>query len=296
MKVVVWGAGEIGLSLAYRLVTTDVVSRLGWINRTLEKIETRVVDLEHGLALAPCCHEVRGAQADDRDAVEGLLRDAGLVVLTHGVPVGENQTRADLYENNRQAYAGSIAALRDFEGVVLVVTNPVDALAKFVRQATGLPSARVIGLGTMVETARLRAAVAGYLVPSMPARQIGCYAIGTHDEETRLIRCSLGPGIEDLPDGLWPSLRSEVVRAPRRVKRDGRSTRHPVIEAVVSVARAVALDSGEIMTVSVEDDATGHYFSVPVAMGRAGALQVFTEGIDEQELLACRSAAAVLQA
>ena len=180
MKIAVWGAGEIGKGLAYRLTTTLFTSELHWINRTLDKIQFRVIDLEHGLDFAPTC---RSATPHLQENAAKVLKSAGILVLTLGAPVGPDQKRADLYPNNRDILSKSvIPALRGFDGIVLVVTNPVDLMTRWVQRESGLPAERVFGLGTVVETARLRASLGSYLSPVRPAREVQAYAVGTHDE------------------------------------------------------------------------------------------------------------------
>lgn len=88
MKIAVWGAGEIGMGVAYRLVTAAFTSELHWINRTLRNIECRVVDLEHGLDFAPTC---RSVHAHSQDHAARALEGAGLLVITCGAAVEPGQ-------------------------------------------------------------------------------------------------------------------------------------------------------------------------------------------------------------
>jgi L-lactate dehydrogenase len=291
MRVAVWGAGSIGLALAYRLVGVEFVSDLLWINRSIAKVSARIVDLQHGLAFAPACASVRALPE-----AEATLDDVDLLILTQGRAVGPNETRAALVGANTQVIVESAAeALSSFTGVVLVVTNPVDAMAQIIHTQLAVPAHKVIGLGTVVETARLRAAIAGHLIPELPPRMLWPFAIGTHDEQVRVIRGALGPGLSALHERLWASMQREVVNAPARVKVDGRSTLHPVVEGIVAVARTIATNSSDIHTVSVRDDQTGLFFSVPASLGIDGLVARHIDGIDEDELTACRKAAARLQ-
>ena len=292
MRVAIWGAGRIGAALAYRLVTCEFVSSLEWINRTYKNISARIVDLEHGLAFAPCCRHVGGTIPEyAREA----LADVDLVILTQGEPVPKGGTRDQLLAKNRHVLQSAVDALAEFKGIVLVVSNPVDALARHVQEASGVSADRVFGLGTVVETARLRSAIAGHMLPDVPPRSVWCFAIGTHDEQTRVVPGPCGVGLPALPERVWKSLREEVIRAPQRVKVDDLSTLHPVVEGAIAVARAIGNNSGEILTVSVKDDQTPYYFSIPVSVGRTGVLNRHTLGIASEDLAACRQAAAVLQ-
>ncbi len=173
MKVAVWGAGQVGLPLAYRLATCDFVSGLVWINRDVSKIAARVVDIEHGLALVPCC---RSAEAIEQQDAKEMLAECSLVVLTQGAPVSDGGNRDALLATNQTALQSAVAALEGFNGIVLVITNPVDGLTRWIHEQAGLPEERIVGLGTVVETARLRCALAGLVVPAVPPRSIWCFA------------------------------------------------------------------------------------------------------------------------
>ncbi|MFY9822334.1 MAG: hypothetical protein WAM82_13205 [Thermoanaerobaculia bacterium] len=276
MKIAVWGAGEIGMGVAYRLATTVFTSELHWINRTYRKIEYRVVDLEHGLDFAPTC---RSVTAHSEEKAARALEGAGILVLTLGAAVESGQSRADLYPQNRDLFSRAvIPALRQgFEGVVLVVTNPVDLMARWVQRKSGLPHERVLGLGTVVETARLRASLGSYLSPLRPAREVWAYAVGSHDE--RFVPIAVpGCGTGSIPEGemedILDNARQEVMIGARRVKSDQRSTLHPIVEAVVKVAEAIALDREATLTVSVldPDSLEGLYYSVPCTVGKSGAI------------------------
>lgn len=274
MKIAVWGAGEIGRGVAYRLVTTVFTSELHWINRTYQKIEHRVVDLEHGLDFAPSC---RSVIAHSEEKAARALDGAGILVLTLGAAVGPGQSRADLYPQNRALFDESVIPVlkQGFGGVVLVVTNPVDLMARWVQRRSGLPSERVLGL----ETARLRASLGSYLSPLRPAREVWAYAVGTHDERfVPVAMPGLGFGAGSMPEGemdeILDNARREVVSGAQRVKADQRSTLHPIVEAVVKVAEAIALDRQATLTVSALDPGSpeGLYYSVPCTVGRNGVV------------------------
>lgn len=118
---------------------------------------------------------------------------------------------------------------------------------------------RVIGLGTVVETARLRSAIAGHLPTVPPAREITAYAVGTHDEHfVPIARPDCFPGLH-LSDSEWRQILEsscrEVASAAQRVKKadpnHGVGTLHPIVEAAVRVTESIATNRREILTVSV---------------------------------------------
>lgn len=281
MKIAVWGAGEIGSGLAYRLATTPFTSTLYWINRSLDSVQVRAVDLAHGLDFAPCCRRV--IPVDQRQATQ-VLPKIDVLVLALGAPVPKDARRQDLYATNAKGLRASvIPALRGtdrpYQGIVLVITNPLDLMTRLVWKEGGLDEQRVIGLGTVVETARLKASLASHLRPERAAREIWAFAVGTHDERFVPVvkhAFSLATGLDDDDRNIITDLaRDEVAAAPRRVKAGGRSTLHPVVEGAIKVVEAVALDTHAVLTVAVRDPATADdlFYSLPCTVGRSGVVR-----------------------
>lgn len=294
MRVAVWGAGDVGTSLAYRLATSPHVSELHWINKTLKRIEPRVVDIEHGLAFAPSCHRV--VPYGQEDASLALDR-SDLLVLTHGAPVATGD-RAALWPQNKAVFRESaIPALQSREHlIVLVVSNPVDCLSTLVHDEAVMPDADrcVIGLGTTVETARLRASLADTVL--VPARELPIYAVGTHDGFFVPVWSSLGPLAPLVRKSVLDAARSEVCHGPKRIrdlesqieppcahcgKPRPRSTRHPIVEAAVSIIEAVGSDTQRVFTVSAYDPERKVCWSVPCTVGRDGVLKRHLEWLEE---------------
>jgi len=271
MKLGIWGAGNIGTGIALRAMTSPFVSEIHWINRSQSALRRRVIDLEHGLAFAPSCRTV-SAHAPER--ADDVLRDMDLVVLTAGAGVPRGGSRNSLYPANRDILRRSVLpSIRGISGLVLAVSNPVDLLTRLVHREAGIPSRRVFGLGTVVETARLRRSLSSYFPRPRPAREVTSYAVGTHDEHfVPVMRDGdeLGPvagrQLEDV-------VRAEVVRGASRVKTDGISTLHPIVEGAMTVIESAACDSGATLTISVLDpeDPDGLFYSVPCSVGRDGA-------------------------
>lgn len=253
------------------------------MNQTYSKIEQRVVDLQHGLAFAPTCHWVKGYP--QARASRALLA-CELVVLTLGRSVPLGGTRQQLLDDNATLFRKTvIPALTGFGGVVLVVTNPVEALVQQLHEEAGIAAERCLGLGTVVETARLRAALAKRMRPMRTPREVFAYAVGTHDENfvpvtegaTAMAAASFKPASIE-------SARRETVSAASRVKQDARSTLHPVVEGILAVVEAVASDRRSVLTVTAHDPVLDLFYSVPCTLGRQGVLERHTELLETPEV------------
>lgn len=299
MKVCIWGAGTIGQGLARRLVLEAHVSELHWINRK-STVEGFVHDLKHGLMFSPSCHEVRSYRAEDADFGRARIavQRSELVILTLGKPVPPGGTRADLYPSNRALFRELvIPALSDFTGVVLVVSNPVELLARLVQREGQLEARRVIGLGTVVETARARAALADHLSPARPARDIELLAVGTHDKHAVLQPLS-DFGLEDTERAeILEAVRGEMINGAERVKTSALATQHPIVEAAAAVVRAVANDAHALLPVAslAPDDPDGLYWSVPCIVAARGTVGRRPELLDRDVVRAMEPGLAAMR-
>jgi L-lactate dehydrogenase len=239
-------------------------------------------------------------QAFKQEHASVALEGAQLLVLTHGVGVTKDRNRQQCYAENRDIFRVTALDLcRSFAGVVLVVTNPVDALARFLHVEAGIPWHRIIGLGTLVETARARASLSEYLMPQRPARDVPAFGLGTHDDNFVLYVPS-EVALEPEREQVLELVRKEVVAGAKRVKElapkgddEKPATVFPIAESVVAVARALAHDSRALLTVSTLDHADPDrlFYSVPCFVGASGIRDQYLDMIDvatKQRLVECR--------
>ncbi len=278
MKVAVWGAGSIGSGLVRRLATLPSVSEIHWINRSPQAMEGQAIDIQHGLALMPSCHTIERYKQEGQ--ASKALEQADALVLTLGASVKQGGSRADLYPENCKIYLETVCLLvSTFPGVVVVITNPVDLLTRLIYKARpGLRSGCTIGLGTLVETLRLRAALSDHLSPRRRPSDLPAFAVGTHDENFVMVaeRSVLAPHMpEEEFKPILKMVKGEVTNAAQRVKESGTpSTLHPIVEGAVHLLDTIATDRRTLLTVSVldPDDKDGLCCSVPCVIGRDGVI------------------------
>ena len=278
MRVGVWGAGNLGVPLVRRLLSAPWASEVHWTTRDHAQLQPHIWDLEHGLALSPCCHRIE-AHPQPTQPGEGLLGLVDVLVITAGGKVPKGGSRDDVYAQNRGIFRSTILpVLQGFGGIVVVVTNPVDLMARLVHVEGGLAAERVLGLGTVVETARLRFVLSDLVRPARSPRDIFAFAVGTHDEHFVPIhtREAVAPHCdpERFAD-ICRVARGEVARAAERVKRAQQATVHPIVEGVVSVLEGLATDRRSLLTVSTLDSADPDrlFYSVPCVVGAAGVIE-----------------------
>ncbi|MCG7438873.1 MULTISPECIES: L-lactate dehydrogenase [Corynebacterium] len=198
-KVVLIGAGDVGVAYAYALVNQGIVDHLAIIDIDERKTEGNVMDLNHGVVWAPSRTKVtRGTYAD--------CEDAALVVLCAGAAQKPGETRLQLVDKNMRIFKSIVDEVMasGFDGIFLVATNPVDILSYATWKFSGLPAHRVIGSGTVLDTARFRYMLGEYF--DVSPMSVHAYIVGEHgDSELPVLSSANIAGV---------GLRSKLERNP----------------------------------------------------------------------------------
>lgn len=198
-KVVLIGAGDVGVAYAYALVNQGIVDHLAIIDIDERKTEGNVMDLNHGVVWAPSRTKVTsGTYAD--------CEDAALVVLCAGAAQKPGETRLQLVDKNMRIFKSIVddVMASGFDGIFLVATNPVDILSYATWKFSGLPAHRVIGSGTVLDTARFRYMLGEYF--DVSPMSVHAYIVGEHgDSELPVLSSANIAGV---------GLRSKLERNP----------------------------------------------------------------------------------
>ena len=198
-KVVLIGAGDVGVAYAYALVNQGIVDHLAIIDIDGRKTEGNVMDLNHGVVWAPSRTKVTsGTYAD--------CEDAALVVLCAGAAQKPGETRLQLVDKNMRIFKSIVDEVMasGFDGIFLVATNPVDILSYATWKFSGLPAHRVIGSGTVLDTARFRYMLGEYF--DVSPMSVHAYIVGEHgDSELPVLSSANIAGV---------GLRSKLERNP----------------------------------------------------------------------------------
>ena len=174
-KVVLIGAGDVGVAYAYALVNQGIIDHLAIIDIDEKKLEGNVMDLNHGVVWAGSRTRVtKGTYAD--------CEDAALVVLCAGAAQKPGETRLQLVDKNVAITKSIVEEVmaHGFDGLFLVASNPVDILTYATWKFSGLPTQRVIGSGTVLDSARFRYML-GELYETAPS-SVHAYIIGEHGD------------------------------------------------------------------------------------------------------------------
>jgi len=173
-KIVIVGAGKVGSTFAFSLMISGLAREIVLIDKNEALAIGECMDLNHGLSFA---HPTR-IYAAGYEACVG----ADIVVITAGANQKPDQTRTDLVKTNVAIYKEIVPSITRYtrDAILLVVTNPVDILTYVTLKLSGLPSNRVIGSGTVLDTARLKYMISNYA--KVDTRNVHAYIIGEHGD------------------------------------------------------------------------------------------------------------------
>jgi L-lactate dehydrogenase len=173
-KVVVVGAGSVGTTYIYALLQTGLASEIALIDLDAKRVEGEIMDLSHGLPFIPPVSVKAGTYAD--------CADAHLTVITAGAKQTPGQSRIELIQKNADIIGSICEQIRRSSptGVILMVTNPVDTLTQIALGHLGLPRGKVIGSGTVLDSARFKYLLSQHC--GIDARNVHAYILGEHGD------------------------------------------------------------------------------------------------------------------
>lgn len=173
-KVAVIGCGFVGSATAFTLMQSRLFSEMALLDIDRQKAEGEAQDIAHGIPFAGPMKLYAGDYDD--------IADAAIVIITAGANQKPGETRLELVQKNVGIYRGILAELRarSYSGILLVVSNPVDILTYTANCLSGLPEHRVIGSGTVLDSARLKYALGAHL--HVDSRSVHAYIVGEHGD------------------------------------------------------------------------------------------------------------------
>ena len=173
-KVVIVGCGFVGSASAFSLMQSGIFSEMVLIDSNISKAEGEALDISHGVPLAKPIKIYAGTYDD--------IKDASLIIITAGANQKNGETRLDLVKKNVSIMKNIILEInkRQFKGVILVVANPVDILTTIAIKYSDLPQNRVMGSGTVLDTARLKYELGQHL--EVDPRSVHAFIIGEHGD------------------------------------------------------------------------------------------------------------------
>jgi len=301
-KAAVIGCGFVGASIAFRFLQQGLFSRLVLIDANRDKAEGEAMDLSDGLPYGASMEITAGTYND--------VAGCGLVVVTAGVNQKPGETRLELIGRNAAILKSILHEItsRKFEGILLIVSNPVDVLTYLSKELSGYPRERVIGSGTVLDTARLKQLLGEEL--GVDSRNVHAFIVGEHGDSELAVWSGANVSGLDLQD--FCRLRGKALNtqdmdrlyrevqgsADAIIRRKG-ATYYGIAMAVGRIAECIVKDEHAVLPVSAVLE--GEYgleklaLSVPAIVGKNGLEKILEIPLSQTERTALDSSAQQMQ-
>lgn len=302
-KVAIIGCGFVGSSSAFALMQSGIFSEMVLIDVDRNRAEGEALDISHGVPFASPMKIYAGDYSD--------LGDAAMVVVSAGAAQKPGETRLDLVNKNVAIFKSIIPQIREsgFSGVLLIVSNPVDVLTYAAVQMSGLPEAKVIGSGTVLDTARLRYMLGEHV--DVDPRDVHAYVMGEHGD-SELVAWSSAT-VAGVPLSEFCELHGHYQHreAEVRIAEDVKNSAYTIIEKKHATYYGVAMAVRRICTAVMRDEdcvlpvsslMVGEYglsdlcISMPTIVGRNGVVARVPVSINDDEEKELQKSAAALKA
>lgn len=302
MRIAVVGAGRVGATFAYALLLRGLASEIVLIDTDRQRAEGEAMDLAHAV---PLTHPTRIWAGDYADCAS-----ATVTVITAGTAQRPGESRLALLERNATIVREAIGhvVLHNPTGILLITTNPVDVLSYEAWRVSGVPAARVIGSGTILDTARFRALLGRHL--DIDPRSVHAYVLGEHgDSEVAAwsIASIAGMPLEQFCAAQGLTCDRADMEAIGRQTRDAAyaiierkgATYYAIGVGLARIVEAVLRDERSVLSVStliggyagIQDV----YLSMPAIVGRGGVEQVLRPTLTPEETALLQRSATILR-
>lgn len=301
-KVSVIGCGFVGSSSAFALMQSGLFSEMVLIDADTKRAEGEAMDISHGISFARPM-QIYAGNYDD-------ITDAAIIVITAGANQKPDETRLDLIKKNAAIMKSIVGEIkkRDFGGILLIVSNPVDILTLIALKESGYPSNRVIGSGTVLDTGRFKYLLGEHL--DVDSRSVHAFIIGEHGDSELAAWSNARIGGLKVND--FCELRGHFnhEQSMKKIFEDVRNSAYEIIErkhatyygiamAVKRICEAIVRNEKSILPVS--SLMTGEYglndvvLSIPAVVGETGVQKVIPIELNDEELAKLKDSANILK-
>ena len=288
-KIVLVGTGFVGMSFAYSLLNQGGVNELVLVDVLKDKAEGEAMDLAHGLSCAPSRINIKSGDYSE-------CKDANIVVITAGAAQKPGQTRLELAQINTKIMEDITKKIvaTGFKGIFIIATNPVDIMTYVVAKVSGFPKNKIIGSGTVLDTARLRYILSEYL--SVNSKNVHAYVMGEHGDSSFVpwTHCYVGckKVTEILEDRhqdaiILDDIYKDVQQAAYEIINRKKATYYGIGLALTNLVKAILNNENQILTVSAKLEGEykhkGLYIGVPAIINSKGVRELLELRLTEKE-------------
>lgn len=291
-KVVLIGTGMVGMSMAYSLMNTGGIDELVLIDIDEEKAKGESMDLNHGLPYTFNKMKIKSGNYHE-------CRDSDIVVICAGANQKEGQTRLELVKFNTQIIKEITHKIKGsgFQGIIIVASNPVDILSYVVYKVMGCHRSKIIGTGTLLDTARMRYLLSEYL--GVSSDDIEAYILGEHGDSSFISWMNTYVGCKKLIEYVdehhldmndLNDIYDEVKNAAYEIIERKKATYYGIGLSLNKLISSIFNDTNKILCVSAYlDGEYGHkdiYIGVPCIINREGIKEIIhlpLNGVDQEK-------------
>ena len=304
-KIGIVGCGQVGMTIAYSCVQAQLCDTLLLIGRNPIKVESEVLDLQGGIY----CGVLESANVNPVHIYGGDstdCKDVDILVFTAGSPPEEGQTRLDNLEKTETICKDIIPDIMKsgFNGMIIVVSNPVDLVTQMILDLSGLSKSQVIGTGTAIDTARLRMHVANVMEIKLANTMLEGVCLGEHGDSMVIPWSQVKVNhkaitLEDITQEQRTEIQQKVRKEGFTICHGKGKTNYGIAMNCVEIIKAISKKEQSKMVISTllegEYGVTGICMGVPVILTEYGVERIVELGLEEQELKAMQDSATVLQ-
>ncbi|MGH1413898.1 MAG: L-lactate dehydrogenase [Pelagimonas sp.] len=301
MKIGIVGAGMVGSAAAFSCVMRGAASRIVLVDLNPARARAEAEDIAHAV---PFAHAVQ-VDAGDYDDLTG----AGVVILACGVSQQPGETRLQLLDRNAEVFRSVVGEVMRVcpDAILLVASNPVDIMGQITQRLSGLPPERVIGSGTILDTARFRWLLGRHL--GIAPRSVHGYVLGEHGDSEVLAWSSARAGSASVAsfaaqvgNAITEDVRQTIdygVRHAAYTIIEGKgATWYGIGAGLARIVSAITSDEQAVLTVSSVSDVLGVRdvaCSVPRVVGAQGISSELLPDLSDEETEALRASAEMLK-
>ncbi|MCL2371644.1 L-lactate dehydrogenase [Candidatus Saccharibacteria bacterium] len=290
-RVVIIGTGNVGMSYAFSLLNQRTeVDELFLIDRTRAKAAGEALDLHSTLGYSPTNMKIRVGSYSD-------CKDANLVVITAGAPQAPGETRMDLVRKNAAIITPIVNEVMasGFNGIILMVTNPLDVMTQLAWKVSGLPHSKVIGSGTVLDSSRLKYTV-GHQIKVNP-KDIDAYVLGEHGDSSfvpwSVCRVRLQPLNDFISDSQMTAIEERVRESAYEIIKRKGATYYGIGMCLTRITNAILSNERAVLPLSCYDSSERVYYGYPCVVGRNGIerrLDIPMSALERRKLVKSQSA------
>jgi L-lactate dehydrogenase len=300
-KIAIIGAGNVGATTAYALLQSGLVGEIVLIDANQMKADGEAMDLNHAVPFAHPTKIWAGGYED--------CKGAAVTIVTAGSGQRPGETRLDLVQRNVAIFKQIIPEIIKFnpDGIIVIATNPVDILSYATWKISDLPVNKVIGSGTILDTARFRYLLGQHV--EVDPRSVHAYIIGEHgDSEVPVWSLANIAGMKlqdycqancnEFEPEVWQKIFNETRDAAYQIIQKKGATYYAVSSGLLRIVEAILRNQDTVLSVSTKMDGLygikDVYLSLPCVIGRNGIKRIMKLNLDDEELAGLMKSASIL--